>query len=371
MKKCKVYNHANKIEAEGIIIDKKVLFAAPHQENIKPTCIIDGQCYYPLAHTKALPLANMSCVPFSTVCEWDEFMDFSDETTLPYPGWVCVYVNIISDLNYYTLKELNIAEEKWGHCDGWSGEITMPPQWDWCDEFCDDGFAIVKAIGYYGVVDENFDFWIYPDYYSICNVDIKRAETANGIFFVKNLVKQKWGAFDLRYDPPNQKSPDIGYKWDDIWWDGWGGYTTMENTKNGHKLYGIVNRGNEIIAQNLTKKPVRYNVPTWETRQNSYRDGGQYVSFRILANGEKYGLVVDIHDDVDGSKLLLEPSHTYESVLEAAAKEDMEWEIAHYAYLIWKTPAHITTAWDNVPQDIVEDVRKYMYAHDWKQGAWD
>ncbi|MCL2663740.1 MAG: hypothetical protein FWE83_10530 [Oscillospiraceae bacterium] len=56
---------------------------------------------------------------------------------------------------------------------------------------------------------------------------------------------------------------------------------------------------------------------------------------------------------------------------QAADKEDMAWEIAHYAYLICKTPAHITTAWDDVPQDITEDVRKHMDDCDWKQGIWD
>jgi hypothetical protein len=361
VKKCKIQSLSNKFETEAIIIDNHVFILAPRQNDRKPSHIINEQCYYQFHHIEAFP-KNMThnYIPFSTVCEWDEFMDFSYN-----------WANYDYDWREDTMEELNITNERWGYFNSQTGEIVIQPQWDWCDDFCAEGYAIVKARGYYGVIYDNDCVIIYPDYYSICYVDIKRAEGDSAVFFVKTEVTGKWGAMDVRYSNFTQEMPDVKYNWDDIWWDGWGGFTVMEKTEDGHKSYGIVNRGNKIIAQNLTVKPVRYDVPTWETRQNTYRDGGQYVSFRIITSGEKYGLVVDSHGDTDSSELLIEAAHTYESVLEAAAKEDMEWEIAHYALLICKTPAHITTAWDNVPQDITENVHKYMDARDWKQGAWD
>jgi hypothetical protein len=371
VKKCKVYNHTNtfehsdRIELDAVIIDKKVLFPMSRIINKEPTHIIDEQYYYPLREAEKFPERfDYKYFPFSVICEWDEFMDFSDESKVSYPDWVAHYVNWLG----YEMGDLNITEEKWGYCDIYTGEVVIPPQWDWCDDFGSEGYAIVKGMGYYGVIDEYGEVCIYPDYNSICNVDIKRAEGEDGVFFVKNEVTGKWGAMDVRYEF-EQELLDVGYKWDYIWWDGRGGYTVVEIAEDGRKLYGIVNKRDKIVIQNLTRKPVRYSVPVWETRQNTYRDGGQGVSFRIISNDDKYGLVVDVPDDTESSKLLLEPAHTYEYVLEAAAKEDMEWEIHHYAWLIAKTPIHVADAWENVPQDIVEDVRQYTKSHDLEQGS--
>jgi hypothetical protein len=296
-----------------------------------------------------------SQIPFSVVCEWNEFMDFSNKKEAPYPSWVNYYVYYYS----YEIDEIKITDEKWGYCRAETGEMVIPPQWEWCDDFVCD-FAIVKCNGKYGVINTSGDFLIDPDF-----MDIKRAGQ-DDIFFVKNEIG-KWGAFDFN---DYRETPVIGYNWDDIWWDGFGGFTVMEKTSDGRELYGIVNAKNKIVAQNLTEKPVRYYSSHWETRQNTYRDGEQYNSFRIIKNGEKYGIVLDEYNDTEGSWLLHEPIHTYEFILEAAAKKDMEWEIFYYARLITKIPADVANAWENVPQDIIKDVRAYMKKHEWEQGSW-
>ena len=351
MMQCRVYSHTDKFEAEAVIIDKKVLFPMLCREDIEPAKIIDGQCYYPIGYTDIFPKTYNKLIPFSVICEWDDYIDFSD-TEVPYPDWVAYYVNWLG----YTLEFLKITDEKWGYCNAVTGEIEIPPQWDWCDDF-GHSFAIVKGMGLFGVIDDYGEVCIYPDYNSICYVDIKKAEGEEGIFFVKIEMSGKWGAFDIRYSNFEQEMPAIRYKWDDIWWDGWGGYTVMEKTDEGAELFGIVNAGDKDVVQSLTAKPVRYDSPAWDSRKTSYRDGGQCVSFRIISNGDKYGLVADEHNDTETSKLLLEPIHSYEYVIKAADKEDMEWEIAHYARLIARAPAHITTVWENVPHDIIEDVR--------------
>jgi hypothetical protein len=253
-----------------------------------------------------------------------------------------------------------IIDKKWGYCDAETGKIVIPPQWDWCDDFYEDGYAIVKGMGYYGIIDsKGFEVFL-PDYYSCCNIEIKRPEKVAGVFLVRNFMTKKWGAVNLERYTFEQEIPDVSYKWDDIWWDGWGGFTVMEKTGDGRELYSIINSRDKVVVQNITEKPVRYDSPAWNSRQNSYRDGGQYFSFRIASNGDKYGLIVDGHDDTEASKLLLEPIHSYNYVIKTADKEDMEWEIAHYARLIARIPSYVTDVWENVPRDIVKDVRAYI-----------
>ena len=342
MKKCKIYNVANKIEVEATIVDSKVIFTT----------------------NLTWPKTYENLVPFSTICGWDEFMEYSYNWANYDQNWW--------DADEYTLGKLNVTNERWGYFNIVTGEIVIPPQWDWCDDFYEDGFAIVKARGYYGVIDDTNHVEIYPDYYSICNIAIKRAEKIDGVFFVQNLMSEKWCAMDLRWTSFTQEIPNVKYNWDDIWWDGWGGYTVMEKTEDGKELYGIVNDGNKIITQNLTEKPNRYNPPECEARKNSYRYKGEAVSFRIIKNDGKYGLISDPYYNTEVSEMVLEPIYDYEHVIKAAVKESMEFEVSHYAWLIRDVPIYITDVWNNVPQDIQDDIRNYMKVKEWEQPEeWD
>jgi|GEM_PF-3789769 len=328
IKRCKIHIHAANFEAEAAIIDNLVLIPTPHWLSLKPTKTIDDKHYYPLYFANVCPNNYGEYVPFSFEC-----------------GGI----------------------EKWGYCSVSSGNIILSAQWDWAGDFrrC---FAIVKNMGYYGVVDCYGEVWLTPNCDSndfISCIDIKQANNGeDDIFFVKNEVRGKWGVHDMRFSGYDSNYADVGYNWDDIYWDGWGGFTVVENSEDGQSLYGIVNAGNEIIIKGLTQKPLYYKSPAWDNRQNSYRDG-QYgsISFRIISKNGKYGLVRDEHDITNGSRLLHEPVHSYEYITKAADKEDMEWEISYYARLVWKSPKFTEDAWQSVPQDIKEEVRKYMLTH--------
>ena len=269
MKKCKVYCNDKNAEADGVIIDGRVLLPAPLLENIEPAYTTDGQYYYPPYYAAEFAKdMNFGLMPFSTECEWGEYAEINSHVRSIAQVWFG------DDYN-----------EKWGYCNVKTGEIRIPPEMRHCGDFNAFGAAIVN-ICFYAIIDTLGD--IKDGLYT----DIQQSH--QGLFFVYESCAG-WGVCD------DDGCELIEPRWDDIEWDGTGGVTVINRKSNGSEVYGIRNiyyGYADNVVDGLTEKPVIYDVIYGER-------------FRLIIKDNKYGL---IHDEDDGSILVCEPIYEYEAL---------------------------------------------------------
>jgi hypothetical protein len=344
MKKCKIYCNAKNAEADAVIVDRRILVSAPRREDIEPAHTVDGQYYYPPYY--AVDFAkdmNFDLMPFSTECEWGEYGDVDSPVRNRAQYW--------GDDDY---------DVKWGYCDVKTGEIRIPPEMEYCDNFNEYGAAVVKTGGMYGIIDTSGD--IKDGAY----VDIKKSH--HGVFFVYESG-DGWGAVDSE---DNQLIEPMGSG--TFEWDGIGGLTRIYEQRDGTEAYGIDNFrdyfGSGILG--LTEKPMFYDFPDDKKRENyPWRNYYHSERFRLTKRGNKYGLICDVLENPDNplstyTEWVLHPAHDYEDIPDAAYSAWKEMEVDYYAHVMARTPRYVKgrigDGWDGVPHDIRDAVQEYMTA---------
>ena len=369
MKQCKVYSSEKQNETAGIIVEGRVLLPASRHNNIEPAYIVDGQCYYPPFY--AVEFAknlHFDLMPFSTECEWGEYADIDS----PMYNW----------MKYHSGVDYSV---KFGYCDTKTGRIRIPPEMEYCTDFNSFGAAIfgetVKDDAYWienGMSREMVEEWkrIRDGVYSGLidtkgeiitgdgYVGIKKSH--HGVFFVFQIA-DGWGAVD------SEGYPLIDPLWDDISWDGLGGFTVFNyEREDGRYTYGIINSDESFcISDGFTEEPtIIYDFPPEKRRENLSLDEHFHTErFRLTQRNDKYGLIRDILENQyepleTYSEEVLEPIYDYGELPDAAYNAWVEAEIRYYAKVIDRTPrilpGRVGDGWDAVPEDIREAVRDYM-----------
>ena len=379
MKKCKIYSTTKKAEADAVIINGHVLLHVPLRDDMEPTYISDGQYYYPPLYTAVFAKGmNFDLMPFSVECQWGEL---SDEDSV-IRGWFA----------YYSGDDYKI---KCGYCDTKTGRICIPPEMEHCEDFNEYGIAIFG-----GSVETGYDSKIYKDIshdtinkrnrirsgvYSglmdtkgdivSCRGYVGIEESHHGVFFGYQTA-DGWGVID------NKGCEIVEPLWHEISWDGMGGFTVMDHTRDGCNTYAIKNSdnylGGSIVVSDLTEAPTTvYDFPPEKRRENlSLGECFESERFRLTQRGEKYGLVRDVVENNNNplhtyTEEILDPIYNYEDIPDAAYRAWVDAEIYYYANLMSKTPHCIPglvgDGWDGVPEDIRENVRAYMMVNGLEQ----
>ena len=382
MKKCKIYSTKRKTEAEAVIIDSHVFLTAPLRNDIEPAHIVDGQCYYPPLYAAAFAEGmNFDLMPFSTECKWGEYNNGEESKVRGWYDW------------YSSIDDYGV---KCGYCDTKTGKIRIPPEMGYCADFNAYGAAIFgnECIHYrkerysdYDVTDEIIEEWnrIRDGVYSglidttgeviSCRGYVGIEESHHGVFFVYQTA-DGWGVANSEGD---ELIEPLG---DSLTWDGIGGFTREDINKDGSKTYSIINSVYYLnsrwrVTEGLTCEPTTvYDFPPDKRRRNESLDEHFHRErFRLTQRDDKYGLVRDVLENPNEpletySEEILEPIFDYGDIPEAAYNAWVDMEIHYYARLIAHTPDNVPFGWDDVPEDIRENVRVYMMAKDWEQGCF-
>jgi len=377
MKKCKIYSTAKKAEAEAIIIDGHVLLPAPRRDDIEPAHISDGQCYYPPIYAATFAEGmNFGLMPFAVECEWGEFSDEDNSMR----SW----------FEYYSGDDFKI---KCGYCDTKTGRICIAPEMEYCGDFNKYGAAI---FGYLAESDYDSDFYkdVPPEtiekwkrvrggvYSGIIDTEGEIAgsgyvgieESHHGVYFVYQTA-DGWGAVDKDGDYVLEQI------YDGISWDGMGGFTITNIARDDAKTktYGIISDKHSgyissCVTKGLTEEPtIVYDFPADYRRKNlSWDEHFHSERFRLTKKGDKFGLIRDVlrHQNdplYTHTEEILEPLYDYEDIPSAAYKSWLEAEIRYYAKVMSKEPQLTGISWDDVPDDIRENVRAYMKKYNIKE----
>jgi hypothetical protein len=349
LKPCTVYSTDKNAEAEGVIIDKHILLPAPCREDVTPAHVIDGQCFYPPIYAvDFVDGMHHNLMPFSTECEWGEYSDIDS----PAHNWVRYYGGDVYDYN-----------EKWGYCDIITGKIRIPPEMKYCEDFNKYGAAIVEG-ALFNIINTSGD--ISEGAY----LEIKKSY--HGVFFIYQSA-EGWGAV-------SHDGQHIEPLWNDIEWDGLGGFTVTRKKQDGSKIYGVENRYvsyGSMVIYDLAEKPMLYDFPAGKRRKNlPWDEHFHRERFRLTHRDGKFGLIRDVLENSNEpldtySELILEPIHAYDDIPDAAYSEWVDAEICYYARVLSRTPRHFPgregDGWESVPNDIRDAVREYMLINGWKQ----
>ena len=372
MKKCKVYSSKKKVKAEAVIFNGRILLPAPRRDDLEPVLISDGQCYYPPLYATAFAQdMYFDLMPFSTACEWGEYNNGEDSKVR---RW---YQNLSGNDGY---------DVKCGYCDTKTGEIRIPPEMGYCGDFNAYGAAIfgeaVDYSVYLEVSPETAEKWIRLRdgvYSGLINTSgeiisleayVGIEETHYGAFFVYRTA-DGWGVTD------SKGNYLIEPLFDELSWDGLGGFTVASTKADGRLTYGIINPDGDsyLFAEGLTNEPKTvYNFPAEKRRESlSLSEHFHTERFRLTQRNDKYGLLRDVLQNTyepleTYSEEVLEPIYEYSELPDAAYNTWVEAEIKYYAKVLEKTPrilpGRIGDGWDAVPEDIRKAVHNYMETHD-------
>ena len=372
MKKCKVHFTDAEIEVDGIILDGCVLLPAPKRADMEPAYCSGSQCYYPPFF--AVELAknmHFNLLPFSTECEWGKYNNGEDSLVR---GWY----------DYYCSTE--DYDVKYGYCNTKTGRIHIPPEMGYCADFNAFGAAIFGGAAgnddeylikngtsretaeeskrirdgvYSGLINTKGEIITDTGYVGII-------KSHHGVFFVFQTA-DGWGVVDSEGN--ELLEPLRG----EISWDGMGGFTVRTaRGKDGRDTYGIINFEESFcISNGFTEEPaIIYDFPPEKRRKNlSFDEHFHAERFRLTQKDDKYGLIRDVLENPlkplsTYSELILKPIFDYDELPDAAYNAWVEVEIMYYARILEKTPrvfpGRIGDGWDDVPEDIYEDVRNFM-----------
>ena len=378
MKKCKVYSTKKNAEAEGVIIDGHVLLPAPRRDDVAPTHIADGQCYYPPLYAVAFAEGmHFDLLPFSLACAWGEYNNGEESKVREWFAYHC------ANGDEYDIK--------CGYCDTKTGKIRIPPEMEYCGDFNAHGAAIfgaeVGSVEYHlrqSVSQETAERWARirdGDYSGLIDTSgeiisqrgyVGIEETHHGAFFVYQTA-DGWGVVDSK----GHEILDPLY--DGLSWDGLGGLTVKSYDKEGNISYGIINLGYYgLVTEGLTCEPTTiYDFPPEKRRENASVERYAHIErFRLTQKGDKYGLVRDILEDPDKpletcSEEVLAPIYDYAKLPDEAYNVWVDTETRYYAKVIEKTPrilpGRVGDGWDTVPADIRKAVREFMEIRGVKQ----
>jgi hypothetical protein len=344
VKKCKVYGTEKNAEADGIILDGLILLPAPRRKDIEPAHVIGGQCYYPPIY--AVDFAadmHFDMMPFSTECEWDEYADCAEIVSAA-NNWYCWYG--VSDIDF---------PEKWGYCDTKTGRIRIAPEMEYCEDFNEYGGAVfgMRNGGVCNIITK--EGYIPESHYIYTK--IKRSH--HGVF-VADTTCDGEGVLDSK---GNHIIEPVRGK---ISWDGIGGYFIKDVTD-----YYIRNADDcvVIIQVSLTAYP-NFTISLKKTGERICL-GSHFEKerFRLTRKGYKYGLIRDVVErpndpEYTYTEEILKPVYSIDEIPDAAYREWVDSEIRYYARLMERTPRdvpwRIGDGWDDVPEDIRENVQVYM-----------